>query len=80
MKLAEAINNLPEKEDLKFLGTLMPPMIYIWNVDGFGNPFHNKVAIKLDLLVDENTLKIGVFAGIFYYSSPPLLMLSQIIF
>ena len=66
MKLAEAINNLPEKEDLKFLGTLMPPMIYIWNVDGFGNPFHNKVAIKRDLLVDENTLKIGVFAGILF--------------
>lgn len=60
----EAAAKIGEGINVKFVATLVPPLIYIWKFDKDGKPNHMKKAFDLGLLV-ENTFaaKEGVRIG-----------------
>ncbi len=64
MQKTEAAANFDEGENLKFLGTLVPPLIYFWQLNSESAPGHTIVAHQKGLL-NEITfeLKEGVKVG-----------------
>lgn len=63
MQKNEAAAELGEGVNLKFLGTLLPPLIYMWKYDKNGDPHHTKKAYELGFLDETFALKEGVIAG-----------------
>lgn len=65
MNKIEVLKKIPEGTVLKFLATLTPPLIYLWEFDPkSGDPLHENMAFKLRLLNWEtDKLNEGVKAG-----------------
>lgn len=59
----DAINQLGEGANLKFLMTIVPPLIHFWRVNEDGDPQHVEIADRLNLLDETLDLKPGIKAG-----------------
>jgi len=60
----EAAAKLGEGINVKFVATLVPPLIYCWQFDQDGKPNHMKKAFQLGLLDDQTfAAKEGVRIG-----------------